>query len=155
MTDPAADRHWMRLAIQQSTKCPPSTSAFSVGAVIVGADQTVLATGYSRETPKFHAEQSALAKLAPGDPRLTAATIYSTMEPCGARKSHPHPCAELIINAGIRRVVYALAEPPIFVTPIGDQVLRSAGIDVTYLADLVPDVEHINRHLLGGGSALA
>lgn len=153
MTDPATDRHWMRLAIELSTQCPPSTTAFSVGAVIVGADQTLLATGYSRETPKFHAEQSALAKLDPSDPRLVTATIYSTMEPCGARKSHPYPCAELIINAGIRRVVYALAEPPIFVTPIGVQTLRTAGIEVIHLADLAPDVEHLNRHILGRGSA--
>ena len=151
MTD--TDHHWMRLAIQQSTHCPPSTSAFSVGAVIVAADQTLLATGYSRETPHAHAEQAALTKLDPNDPRLPTATIYSTMEPCGARSTHPHPCANLIINAGIRRVIYALAEPPIFVTPVGAQKLRSAHLLVIQLDDLAPAVEHINRYILDRGTA--
>ncbi|WP_119731094.1 cytidine/deoxycytidylate deaminase family protein [Thermomonospora amylolytica] len=58
------DRHWLALACDLARLCPPSDTAFSVGAVIVGPDGTELARGYSRETdPKVHAEESALAKL--------------------------------------------------------------------------------------------
>ena len=53
-------------------QCPPSQTAFSVGAVVVAADGTELARGYSREggDPVSHAEEAALAKLDPADPRL-------------------------------------------------------------------------------------
>ncbi|TNY34452.1 dCMP deaminase [Thermomonospora catenispora] len=58
------DRHWLALACDLARLCPPSDTAFSVGAVIVGADDSELARGWSRETdPAVHAEESALAKL--------------------------------------------------------------------------------------------
>ncbi|HVT67559.1 MAG TPA: dCMP deaminase, partial [Trebonia sp.] len=74
----------MRLAVSLARQCPPSATAFSVGAVVVAADGTELARGFSREggDPVVHAEEAALAKLAPGDPRLAGATVYSTLEPC-------------------------------------------------------------------------
>ena len=59
------DRYWLARAIELSRRCPPSRSAFAVGAIIVAADGSVLATGYSREgSPHDHAEEAALAKLA-------------------------------------------------------------------------------------------
>ncbi len=59
-----ADRRWLEQAIALSRRCPPSQTAFAVGAVLVGADGSVLATGYSRESdPHDHAEEAALAKL--------------------------------------------------------------------------------------------
>ena len=63
----------------------------------------------------MHAEESALGKLSPGEPRLAGATIYSTLEPCSQRKSRPRTCTELIIAAGLRRVVIAWREPALFV----------------------------------------
>ena len=62
-----------------------SALPFAVGAIVVAADGTALATGYSREiSPHNHAEEAALAKLAPGDPRLDGATLFSSLEPCRA-----------------------------------------------------------------------
>ena len=111
-----ADREWLREAIELSRRCPPSASAFSVGAVIVAADGGTLATGFSRQRdPHDHAEEGALATLDPGDPRLPGATLYSSLEPCRFRASRPRPCAELIMAAGVlRRVVIAWLEPPVF-----------------------------------------
>ena len=67
MAQPAssdADQHWLREAIRLSRYCPPSTTAFSVGAVLVAADGRVLSTGFSRERdPRDHAEEVALARL--------------------------------------------------------------------------------------------
>src|SRR5689334_4206332 len=107
----------MRLAVSLAEQCPPSDTAFSVGAVIVDADGVELARGFSREggDPIAHAEEAALGKLAPGDPRLAGATIYSTLEPCSHRTSRPQSCTELIIAAGLRRVVIAWREPALFV----------------------------------------
>ncbi|MET9323131.1 hypothetical protein ABZX75_23465 [Streptomyces sp. NPDC003038] len=63
-----ADETWMRRAIGVSRLCPVSEGAYSVGAVIVDRAGTELAYGYSRETDAtVHAEESALAKLAPSD----------------------------------------------------------------------------------------
>jgi len=68
-----ADAHFLREAIELSRRCPPSPSAFSVGAILVAADGAILATGYSREhDPHDHAEEAALAKLAnPATPSET------------------------------------------------------------------------------------
>jgi hypothetical protein len=46
------DHHYLRWAIEPSRLCPPSATAFSVGAVIVAAGGEVLATGFSREKEK-------------------------------------------------------------------------------------------------------
>ena len=59
------DHRFLRWAVELSRLCPPSGSAFSVGAVIVGEDGEVLATGFSREQEDHdHAEEVALRKLA-------------------------------------------------------------------------------------------
>ncbi|MEM9656535.1 MAG: deaminase [Actinomycetota bacterium] len=137
MTATESDRRWLQRAIDLAKKCPPDPSAFSVGAIIVAADGVEIATGYSRETDsKIHAEESALAKAA-GDPRLTGATIYSSLEPCGQRKSRPLTCTHLIIESGIRRVVYAWREPPDFVeAPCGHALLVAAGVDTMEMPQL-------------------
>ena len=60
------DHHWLQQAIDLSRSCPPSPTAFNVGAIILSADGDVLATGYSREThPHDHAQVAAHAQLAP------------------------------------------------------------------------------------------
>lgn len=145
----AADRRWLREAIALSSRCPPSQTAFSVGAVIVSADGTPIATGYSRETgPLDHAEEAALGKLSPGDPRLVSATLYTSLEPCGARASKPRTCAELIIAAGLHRVVYAWHEPPLLAAGRGAELLRSAGVTVIEAADLADEARLTNAHLI-------
>jgi 5-amino-6-(5-phosphoribosylamino)uracil reductase len=144
------DIHWLRHAIELSRRCPPSQTAFSVGAAIVAADGTLLATGFSREAdPRAHAEETALAKVPPGDPRMPMATLYSSLEPCGVRASRPRTCAELIIASGLRRVVYAWREPPLLATGGGDQQLRAAGAIVIEVPELAPEACQVNAHLTG------
>jgi diaminohydroxyphosphoribosylaminopyrimidine deaminase / 5-amino-6-(5-phosphoribosylamino)uracil reductase len=199
-TPAEADWYWLRRAIELSRRCPPSRSAFAVGAVIVAGDGSVLATGYSREgSPHDHAEEAALAKLEPADPRLggvagsglasrgvagpglaergvagpglaergvagpglaergvagsglaeRAATLYSSLEPCAARASRPRPCAELIIAAGLRRVVIAWLEPPVFAAGGGAALLRAAGVTVVQIGDLAAEARAVNAAVLG------
>ena len=132
-----ADRKWLQKAIALARQCPPDPDAFSVGAIIVASDGSEIAVGYSRETDaKVHAEESALTKAA-DDPRLADATLYSSLEPCGERKSRLRTCAQLIIDSGIRRVVYAWREPPDFVAaPCGHRVLAEAGVETIELPDM-------------------
>jgi diaminohydroxyphosphoribosylaminopyrimidine deaminase / 5-amino-6-(5-phosphoribosylamino)uracil reductase len=143
------DERWMRLAIELAWRCPPSDSAYSVGAVIVAADGAELSRGFSREDdPHVHAEESALGKLAAGDPRLRGATMYSTLEPCSRRKSRPRSCTQLIIASGIARVVIAWREPSLFVAGCeGVELLERAGISVKELPGLAGQAAAPNMHL--------
>lgn len=145
----AADRHWMELAIELSRNCPPKATAYCVGSVIVDEHGNEISNGYSRETDDHvHAEESALAKLAENDPRLGKATIYSTLEPCSERKSRPLTCTQLIIDAGIPRVVMAWREPSLFVADCqGYELLSSAGIAVVELSEFAEEAKEVNSHL--------
>ena len=142
----------MRVAVELAWLCPPSETAYSVGAVIVGADGTEVSRGYSREggDPFVHAEEAALGKLADGDPRLAGATIYSTLEPCSQRTSRPRTCTQLIIASGIRRVVIAWREPSLFVADCqGVELLAQAGLEVTEMTSFTAQAAAPNSHLTG------
>ncbi|MET9912203.1 dihydrofolate reductase family protein [Streptomyces sp. NPDC006476] len=148
----AADHHWLRLACDLAAQCPPSRTAFSVGAVVVAADGTELARGHSREAgdPVVHAEEAALAKLDPADPRLATATVYSSLEPCAHRASRPKPCARLILEAGVRRVVTAWREPDTFVEAAdGSGLLASRGVEVVVVPEYEGRAKAPNAHLPG------
>ncbi|MEV6274758.1 deaminase [Nocardia sp. NPDC051832] len=149
MSAAQSDHQFMRRAIELARKCPPSATAFSVGAVVV-ADGVEIATGFSRETDdKVHAEESALNKLGDADSRLARATIYSTLEPCSQRASAGRaPCTERILRAGIPRVVIAWREPTTFVTNcVGVEHLRQHGVEVIELPELADEAMAMNRHL--------
>ncbi|MGC7099839.1 deaminase [Amycolatopsis lurida] len=140
------DRAYLSDAIALGDKCPPSAT-FRVGAVIVDADGSVLATGYSGETdPHDHAEEAALAKL--GYARLPGATMYTSLEPCSTRSSRPKTCTTLILESGIPRVVFAWREPSVFVDCVGAETLAAAGVAVVELPELAPAVRATNAHLL-------
>ncbi|MYU21211.1 dihydrofolate reductase family protein [Streptomyces sp. SID8352] len=146
----AADRHWLGLACDLAARCPPSRTAFSVGAVVVAADGTELARGHSREggDPVAHAEEVALAGTDPADPRLPGATVYSSLEPCSRRASRPAPCVRLILDAGVRRVVTAWREPDTFVPGAdGSGALAAAGAVVVVLPEYAERAAAPNRHL--------
>ena len=97
-----------------------------VGAVIVGADGTVIAEGFhNRAASADHAEVVAL-KIA-GD-RAQGTTMYVTLEPCN-HTGTTGPCTQAIIDAGIKTVVYSVADPNT-VAAGGASVLKAAGIEV-------------------------
>jgi diaminohydroxyphosphoribosylaminopyrimidine deaminase/5-amino-6-(5-phosphoribosylamino)uracil reductase len=143
------DHRWMTRAIELAYRCPPATGAYSVGAVIVDENNEEIAFGFSREVDDaVHAEESALAKLDPADPRLAAATIYSTLEPCSQRKSRPKTCTQLILAAKIPRVVIAWREPSLFVADCqGYELLTTAGLTVVEMPDLGEQARAMNAHL--------
>jgi diaminohydroxyphosphoribosylaminopyrimidine deaminase/5-amino-6-(5-phosphoribosylamino)uracil reductase len=105
----------------------------------------VLADGWSRRSdPKEHAEEAALATL---DTVPAGATVYSSLEPCTVRASRPRTCTQLIIAAGIARVVFAWREPSLFVECDGAERLRAAGVEVVELGELADAAREPNRHL--------
>jgi diaminohydroxyphosphoribosylaminopyrimidine deaminase/5-amino-6-(5-phosphoribosylamino)uracil reductase len=144
------DRNWLKAAIELSRQSRPTPTNYAVGAIIVDNRGLVISTGYTGEIgPRDHAEEVALEKLAHGSGiDLSQATVYSSLEPCTTRKSRPGTCTELILAAGIKRVVFALPEPPIFADCHGVEILRNGGAEVLAITELAPLVAEVNAHIL-------
>ena len=147
MTATMDDRHWLAVALDLSRLAPPTPTNYAVGAVVVDRDGVLLATGHTGEAElRTHAEEAALSKLTGRD--LTRSTVYSTLEPCTTRVSRPATCTDLILTAGIRRVVIALREPTLFADCHGVETLRAAGVEVVEIGEMGPVVQEINAHVL-------
>ena len=132
---------FMQRAIALSEKALGRTAPNPiVGALIIGADGSVIAEGFhDRTSCADHAEVVAL-KIA-GD-KAQGATMYVTLEPCN-HTGTTGPCTQAIIDAGIKTVVYAVSDPNT-VAAGGAAVLKAAGIDVVAGVG-VEEASHSNR----------
>ena len=108
-----------------------------VGALIVRGD-AIISDGYNGTPSGFenvcedennktkpyvlHAEENAITKVAKSNNSSLGATLYVTASPC-------IECAKLIIQAGIRRVVYSEN----YRSADGIELLQKAGIDVAFI----------------------
>ena len=120
--DPTDLRH-VRRAIALSRRGFPAPNPH-VGCVIVRAG-VVLAEGYHHFAGGPHAEIDALQKC---KFQAHGATAYVSQEPCN-RTGRTGPCSEALIEAGVKRVVYALDDPnPVMAG--GATRLAEAGIEV-------------------------
>lgn len=129
------DRKYLRMARiwAENSYC----TRLNVGALIV-KDKMIISDGYNGTPSGFenncedaeghtkpyvlHAEANAITKVAASHNNSTGATIYVTASPC-------LECAKLIIQAGIRRVVYASE----YRVTEGVDLLRKAGIRVDHI----------------------
>lgn len=102
-----------------------------VGCVLLDPAGTVVGDGYHVRVGGPHAEVAALT--AAGD-RAHGATAVVTLEPCN-HQGRTGPCSVALIEAGVRRVVYAVPEPWATASGGADR-LRSAGIDVASLSNV-------------------
>jgi len=96
-----------------------------VGAVIV-KDGRVVGEGYHRRAGMPHAEIEALHRAGES---ARGATLYVTLEPCSHWGRTP-PCADALIEAGVRCVYAAMQDPNPQVAGRGFEKLREAGIEV-------------------------
>lgn len=96
-----------------------------VGAVLVDRYGTVF-DGATHKPGGMHAEREAIA--AAGD-ATAGATVFTTLEPCN-HTGRTGPCADALIEAGVRRVVVGIEDPDPLVSGSGVAALRAAGIDV-------------------------
>jgi diaminohydroxyphosphoribosylaminopyrimidine deaminase/5-amino-6-(5-phosphoribosylamino)uracil reductase len=116
----------MRRALQlAATPGVPLGPNPRVGCVLLAPDGTVVQEGFHRGAGTRHAEADALYRAGEAARETTAVV---TLEPCNHTGRTP-PCAQGLIAAGVRRVVFAQADP----NPVasgGAQTLRAAGIDV-------------------------
>lgn len=116
-----------------------------VGAVIVGPQGEILGEGYHRRCGEGHAEVNAIADAEKRGADLTRATIYVTLEPCSHYGKTP-PCAKLIIEKRIPRVVIGCIDPFAKVQGRGVKMLREAGIEVLFAGEeLERECRRLNR----------
>ena len=120
------DEGWMRAALalgrQGAGRCAPNPA---VGCLLV-KDGRLVARARTADGGRPHAEAAALAAAGP---RARGATAYVTLEPCAHRGETPS-CADLLIEAGIARVVVALTDPDPRTAGRGLARLRAAGVAV-------------------------
>lgn len=99
-----------------------------VGSVIVQGER-IVGEGWHRQYGQAHAEVNAIAAVS--DPAiLPECTLYVNLEPCSHFGKTP-PCADLILEKKIQRVVIANVDSNPLVAGGGIRKLREAGIDVT------------------------
>ncbi len=119
-----------------------------VGCIIVKEDQ-VIGKGYHPRAGAQHAEQMALAAAGAG---AKNSDVYITLEPC-AHQGRTESCTKLLIQAGVRTVCVATADPNPLVAGKGLAMLRQAGIKVeTGIMDKPArelNIGFINRHQFG------
>jgi len=98
-----------------------------VGAVIATSDGLVISSGYHQRFGGDHAEINAIQAAGSA---TVGNDLYVTLEPCNHFGKTP-PCADAVINAGIRRVFVGCQDPAPHVAGQGIQRLRDAGLEVT------------------------
>jgi dCMP deaminase len=138
MTRPTWPETWMAIArIIADRSYDPR---LKVGAIIVSSDNTQMLSGgyngnyaggpHEHESPEpglsgfIHAEMNALVKLDFNNPKEKH--MFLTHSPC-------RMCAKLIINAGIKRVVYG----EVYRDPSGVKLLQGVGVETMTLEDAV------------------
>ena len=120
-----------------------------VGALVV-KDKTIISDGYNGTPSGFenvceddnnvtkpyvlHAEANAITKLARSTNSGEGATLYVTASPC-------IECSKLIIQAGIRRVVYGEK----YRLDDGIKLLNRAGVETEFIGDILPGKENEER----------
>ena len=102
-----------------------------VGCVIVSKSMKLIGYGAHMYFGGPHAEKNAISKCLDSEFRseLSSATIYVTLEPCSHLGKTP-PCADLIIQHGIKKVVYFIEDPDERVSGQGLFKLKEASIEV-------------------------
>ena len=154
VVDPRPDWDTYFMEIAQVTATRANCSRRKVAAIVV-ADNRIISTGYNG-TPRgvkncfaggcarcagkapsgssleecicVHAEQNAICQAAYYGTRLAGATIYVTISPCLT-------CAKLIINAGIKEVVYG---GDYAFTEQTERLLKEAGVKCRRYSKLLP-----------------
>lgn len=99
-----------------------------VGCVVVNEGR-IVTEGYHQQHGGNHAERNAILRLAAHPEQLQGATLYVNLEPCSHQGLTP-PCADLIVESGIARVVCCNDDPNPQVSGRGFAKLESAGIEV-------------------------
>lgn len=128
MTHNGADIRYMGASLALAERgIGPASPNPSVGCVIV-KDGMIVGRGWTQPGGRPHAEAMALAQA--GE-KSRGATVYVTLEPCAHKSKRGPACSDLLVKAGVARVVAALTDPDPRTAGQGFDRLRAAGIAIT------------------------
>ncbi len=124
-----------------------------VGAVLVDVNGTIIAEGWHEKYGEGHAEVNCFRNLELkiknyelSAVNLKDCTLFVSLEPCSHYGKTP-PCAKLIIEKGVGRVVVGMLDPNPLVAGKGVQMLREAGIEVV-VGVLEKECRELNKRFL-------
>jgi diaminohydroxyphosphoribosylaminopyrimidine deaminase / 5-amino-6-(5-phosphoribosylamino)uracil reductase len=124
-TDQIFMKRCLQLAFNGKATCAPNPM---VGAVVVHKG-IIIGEGWHRKAGELHAEPNAICSVKEPD-LLKESTLYVNLEPCSHYGKTP-PCADLIIDKHIPRVVIGSVDACPLVAGKGISRLQAAGIHVT------------------------
>jgi len=122
----AFDEAAMRRALELAQRGLYSTQPNPRVGAVLARDEEIVGEGWHERAGEPHAEPIAIR--AAGD-RARGATAYVTLEPCSHHGRTP-PCVDVLLAAGVRRVVYAVGDPNPRVNGAGAARLKEAGLKV-------------------------
>ncbi|MFQ3213253.1 MAG: diaminohydroxyphosphoribosylaminopyrimidine deaminase [Marivirga sp.] len=123
------DQLFMQRAIQLALLGRATVSPNPMVGCVITVDDRIIGEGWHQKAGEAHAEVRAIASVQDAS-LLTKATAYVTLEPCAHFGKTP-PCANLLVEKMVKRVVIGCADPNPLVAGKGIEILRSAGIEVT------------------------
>lgn len=114
-----------------------------VGAVLVYNDR-IIGEGYHQQYGKAHAEPNCIASVKDEDKHLIdKSTLYVSLEPCAHFGKTP-PCADLIVEKKIPKVIVGCRDPFVQVNGKGIEKLKAAGVEVE-LGILENECKELNK----------
>ena len=127
MTERLTDEQWMQQTLALARDGVALTSPNPcVGAIVVAANGEAVGRGTHTYEGKMHAEVLAIHEAGK---RARGATLYVNLEPC-SHVGRTGPCADAVIEAGIRRVFVGVRDPNPLVGGRGIARMQAAGIEV-------------------------
>lgn len=120
------DHYFMKMALDLAATAKGKTNPNPVVGAILVKDGMIVGSGLHRKAGEPHAEVHAFRMA--GD-HAKGATLYVTLEPCSHYGKTP-PCANLVKDSEVSRVVVAMQDPNPQVAGRGIGLIRDAGIEV-------------------------
>ena len=119
---------YMKKCFELALKGEGSTSPNPmVGCIVLDKNNNIVSEGFHKKCGENHAERDALLKIKPEN--CEGGTLVVNLEPCSHYGKTP-PCADLIIEYGIKKVVVGMRDVNPIVAGNGIKKLKNAGIDV-------------------------
>jgi len=122
----AFDEVAMRRALELAERGLYSTHPNPRVGAVLARDDEIVGEGWHERAGEAHAEPIAIRAAGV---RARGATAYVTLEPCSHHGRTP-PCVDVLLAAGVRRVVYAVGDPNPRVNGAGAARLKQAGVIV-------------------------
>jgi diaminohydroxyphosphoribosylaminopyrimidine deaminase/5-amino-6-(5-phosphoribosylamino)uracil reductase len=124
------DQQMMARALQLAHQGLYSTMPNPRVGCVIARDDQVLGEGFTQPAGQDHAEVQALKACRAAGRDAAGATAYVTLEPCSHYGRTP-PCANALLEAGIKRVVAAMVDPNPLVAGKGLAMLAEQGLETT------------------------